>query len=73
MESIYNKSLSDLESYFESINEKKYKASQVYEWLYDKRVSSFEEMTNIKKDLIEKLKEDFYIEKLQINYKLMRI
>lgn len=66
MESICNKSFSDLENYFESINEKKYKASQVFEWLYVKRVESFDEMSNIKKDIIQKLKEDFYIDKLVI-------
>ena len=66
MESIYNKSFSELENYFEDIGEKKYKASQIYEWLYEKRVESFLEMTNIKKDLIEKLKQDFYIDKLTI-------
>lgn len=66
MESIYNKSFSDLENYFESINEKKYKASQVYEWIYGKRVESFDEFSNIKKDIIEKLKEDFSIDRLTI-------
>ena len=66
MESIYNKSFNELENYFESIGEKKYKASQIYEWIYEKRVSSFEEMTNIKKDLIEKLKQDFCIDSLTI-------
>ena len=66
MESIYNKSFYELEKYFEDICEKKYKAGQVYEWLYEKRVESFDEMTNIKKDLIEKLKQDFCIDKLTI-------
>ena len=66
MESIYNKSFTELENYFESIGEKKYKASQLYEWIYEKRVSSFDEMTNIKKDLIEKLKQDFCIDSLTI-------
>lgn len=63
---IYSLSRKDLENYFENINEKKYKALQVYDWLYKKRVSSFEEMTNIKKDIIKKLKEDFTIEKPEI-------
>ena len=45
---------------------KSYKATQVFEWLYQKRVSSFEEMTNIKKDVIEKLKNDFSIDKIKI-------
>ena len=48
MESIYNKSFNDLEEYFVSINEKKFKASQVYEWLYKKRVTSFGDMSNLK-------------------------
>lgn len=66
MDSIYNKSFRDLEEYFESINEKKYKASQLFEWIYGKRISNFDEMSNIKKDIIEKLKEDFYIDELII-------
>lgn len=66
MESIYNKSFNDLEEYFVSINEKKFKASQVYEWLYKKRVTSFDDMSNLKKEVIEKLKEDFCIDKLTI-------
>ena len=66
MESIYNKSFNDLEEYFVSINEKKFKASQVYEWLYKKRVTSFGDMSNLKKEVIEKLKEDFCIDELTI-------
>ena len=64
--SIYSLSRKDLENYFENINEKKYKALQIYDWLYKKRVKSFEEMTNIKKDIINKLKQDFTIEKPKI-------
>ena len=49
---IYNLSIEDLENYFLNINEKKFKAIQVYDWLYKKRVNNFEQMTNIKKDII---------------------
>ncbi len=56
---IYSQSLEDLENYFLNINQKKYKAVQVYDWLYKKFVTSFDEMTNIKKEIILKLKEDF--------------
>ncbi len=66
MESIYNKSLSDLEEYFVNMGEKKYKATQVFEWLYAKRVTSFDEMTNIKNSIIARLKQDFYIDTLLI-------
>ena len=51
MKSIYDKTLEQLEEYFESIGEKKFKARQLYDWLYKKRVTSFDEMTNIKKEL----------------------
>ena len=63
---IYGKTLKELESYFLDIGEKKFKAIQVYDWLYKKRVHSFDEMTNVKKSVIEKLKEDFNMNKLNI-------
>ena len=63
---IYGKTLKDLETYFTDIGEKKFKAIQVYDWLYKKRVNSFDEMTNVKKSVIEKLKEDFYIDKPKV-------
>lgn len=66
MESIYNYSLKDLQDYFESIGETKFRASQVFDWLYIKRVNSFDEMTNIKKDLIKYLKDNFNIDKLKL-------
>lgn len=56
---IYDLSLSDLENYFVSLGEKKYRALQVFSWLYEKRVTSFDEMTNLSSDIIGKLKEDF--------------
>ena len=66
MQNIYGYSIEDLEKYFESIGEKKFKATQVFEWLYKKRVTSFDDMTNIKKDVITKLKADFSIDQLHI-------
>ena len=63
---IYSLSRKDLENYFISIKEKPFKANQVYDWLYKKRVTSFDDMTNIKKDVINKLKEDFKIEKPEV-------
>ena len=63
---IYGLSKKDLENYFENINEKKYKATQLYDWLYKKRVKTFEEMTNIKKEIIDRLKKEFILEKPEI-------
>ena len=66
MTSIYNLSLSDLEEYFLKHNDKKFRASQVFEWLYIKRVNSFDEMTNLKKEVIEQLKQDFTLTSIKI-------
>ena len=66
MNNIYNLSLTDLEDYFISINEKKFKGQQVFDWLYRKKVKSFDEMTNLKKEVIDKLKEDFTLKTVSI-------
>lgn len=66
MTSIYNLSLSDLEEYFLKHNDKKFRASQVFEWLYIKRVNFFDEMTNLKKEVIEQLKQDFTLTSIKI-------
>ncbi len=63
---IYSFTLEDFENYFLNINEKKFKARQVFDWLYKKRITTFAEMTNIKKDVLEKIKKDFYFKKLNI-------
>lgn len=63
---IYDYTIKQLEDYFISKGEKKFKAVQVFEWLYQKRVKSFDEMTNIKKEVISYLKEDFKINSLKI-------
>ena len=69
MKSIFDYKLSDLSDYFSSINEKPFKAKQVFEWLYKKRVTSFEEMTNISKSLQEKLISEFDISLLTLRRK----
>lgn len=66
MKNIYNLTIEELEDYFLSIGEKKFKATQLFTWLYEKRINSFDEITDIKKIVIEKLKEDFSLEKLKL-------
>ena len=63
---IYDYRLEELKEYFKSKNEKEFKAIQIYEWLYKKRVKSFDEMSNIKKETIENLKENFKLKQLKI-------
>ena len=66
MQSIFSITREKLEEYFININEKKFKATQVFEWVYRKGVRSFDEMSNISKETIDKLKEDFYFNELKI-------
>ena len=56
----------DLEEYFEQIGEKKYKATQVFEWLYQKRVFDIDSFSNIKKEIREQLKKDFTLDFIKI-------
>lgn len=66
MTSFYGLSLNDLKEYFTSIGLKPFRATQVYEWVYRKAISNFFEITNIKRDVLEKLNEDFSLELLQV-------
>ena len=47
-----------------SIGEKKFRAKQVYSWIHEKMVDSFDEMTNLSKDLREILKENYTLNSL---------
>lgn len=66
MKDIYSLDIEEAKNYFLSIGEKPFKASQVFDWLYKKRVSSFIEMTNLSKELIRKLEQDFFFGDLSI-------
>lgn len=69
MKSIFDYKLNDLTDYFTSINEKPFKAKQVFEWLYKKRVFDYSKMSNISKDLQNKLAESLSISLLTIRRK----
>lgn len=66
MRNIFDYTLEELEEYFLSINEKKYKASQVFEWIYKKRIYNIDKMTNIGKELRERIKEDISFNMISI-------
>ena len=69
METIYSYSLESLENLMVEMGEKKFRAKQIFTWLYRKRVTSFEEMTDIKVELQNKLKERFVIDPLTVREK----
>jgi 23S rRNA (adenine2503-C2)-methyltransferase len=60
-------SLSELEQYFIAMGEKKFRAHQVWEWLWQKHAHSFADMTNLSKDLRQKLGENFTLPALMVD------
>ena len=63
---IYDLTLEEMEEYFLSLGSKKFHALQLFGWLYEKRIESYDEITNIKKELLEKISNDYSIERLKI-------
>jgi 23S rRNA (adenine2503-C2)-methyltransferase len=57
----------ELLRYFEEMGEKKFRAQQVYEWLWTKHARSFADMTNLSKDLRQKLGENFTLPALSVD------
>ncbi|MEE1248169.1 MAG: 23S rRNA (adenine(2503)-C(2))-methyltransferase RlmN [Lachnospiraceae bacterium] len=61
MEKIDIKSLNlkELTKVLEDLGEKPFRAKQIYQWIHEKGVASYDEMTNISKQLKEQLKENY--------------
>ena len=66
MNSIFDLNLEDLQNYLVEKGLKPFRAKQIFKWLYEKRVESFEDMSDISKDLQALLNQDFVIETLKI-------
>ena len=60
-------SLEALYEHFTQMGEKSFRAKQVFEWLWEKSCISFDEMSNISKELRKKLDENFIINNVKIN------
>ncbi len=67
LNNIRHLSLAGLETYFEKLGEKKFRARQVYEWIWQKQAMSFADMTNLSKDLRQQLGEQFTLPALSID------
>ncbi len=67
------KSLNFNELENELVNRKlqKFRAKQIFDWLHNKKVTTFDDMSNISKDMINKLDQDFYITKFDLETKLV--
>ncbi len=61
----------ELEAIFNNIGLKRFRVSQVYDWLHEKGVMSFDEMTNLSKQLRQQLESEFEIKSCKILRKLV--
>ena len=67
--SIYSLQLGELEDWLVEQSEPKFRAKQIFDWLYVKRINSFSKMTNLSKELREKLAQSFEITTLEVAVK----
>ncbi len=68
MKNLREHSLAELEVLMTSLGEPKYRAKQIYEWIWQKAASTPDEMTNLSKPLREKLNAQFTIPKVKNNH-----
>jgi 23S rRNA (adenine2503-C2)-methyltransferase len=59
--------LEELEAFFIAKGDKKFRAKQVYDWLWNKSLKNFDDMTNISKETREMLKENFSINHIKVD------
>lgn len=60
-------SLAELTTALSLLNEKSFRAKQIYEWLWKKSARSFDEMTNLSLSLRNQLKEHFVINAISVD------
>lgn len=68
MKNIKDYNLEELKEELVAIGEKKYRAEQIFKWIYVDKVKEFDEMTNLSVELREKLKENYTM----CNYKILK-
>lgn len=55
MNHLYNMTMTEMEQWLSDIGQPRYRAKQIYQWLYQHRVSSADEMTNLPKNLRQQI------------------
>ena len=68
MKNIKEYNLSDLQNEILALGEKKYRAEQIFKWIYIDKVKEFDEMTNLSIELREKLKQEYTM----CNFKILK-
>ena len=64
-------SLEELAAYLKSVSAEPFRAEQIYQWIYQNGAEDFESMSNIPKELRERLKKDFVLKPNEIAQKLV--
>lgn len=68
MKNIKDYNIEELKQEFLNMGEKTFRAEQVFKWIYEEKVTNFDEMTNLSLDLREKLKQNYTL----CIYKILR-
>ena len=66
MKNIKDYDLAELKQEFIQMGEKPFRAEQVFKWLYESKVNSFDDMTNLSLELREKLKQNYEMHNFNI-------
>ncbi len=69
MENILDFTREELALWFENNGIRSFRAGQIFKWLYLKQADSFEQMTDLSKDLRQKLNTNFFINRLCVEDK----
>ncbi len=70
-ENIYNLSFSELKSFFIGLEEKTFRADQLWNWLYVKGINEFSGLNNISKNIINKINDKYYLSELKVSKTLL--
>ena len=68
---IYNSSFVELKSFFINIDEKAFRAEQLWNWLYVKGINELSELNNISKNVINKINEQYYLSQFKVSNSLL--
>ena len=66
-ENIYNSSLVELKSFFIGLDEKTFRADQLWNWLYVKGINELSGLNNISQSIINKINEKYYISQFKLS------
>ena len=70
-ENIYNSTFAELKSFFIDLDEKAFRAEQLWNWLYVKGIDELSGLNNISKNIINKINKQYYLSQFKISNSLL--